>query len=185
MNMNRIILIAWMALLLAGCGGGNVILDNPRSETVTFEIGGGDSHEVEAGGRTSISLDPGSHSVQVKLGDSILADTSFKLKEGGIIHSAGSKYVIWKDLYGVQTNRASLLSESWAELDSVRVYGDFTIYEPAWVFIEKNWDYGLDEEFPTSKTMYVTEDFQIESKVFRSKELIKYYKTRASAGKEE
>ncbi len=165
------------ALLLLGCSSGNVVLDNPGAETATFTFDGGESHTVEANGQTSISLEAGSHQVAVKLGDSTVADTTFDLKNGGIVHSGQSRYVIWKQLYGLQNDRATLLNERWADLDSIRVFGDFTIYEPEWIFFEENWDYGLDDEFPESKTMYITEDFKIESKVFRSKDMITYYKS--------
>lgn len=175
--MKKSYLIILTALLLLGCSSGNVVLDNPGSETATFTFDGGDSHEVAAGERTSISLEPGSHQVAISVGDSAVADTSFDLKDGGIVHSGQSRYVIWKQLYGLQNDRATLLNERWADLDSIRVFGDFTIYEPEWVFIESNWDYGLEEDFPESKTMYITEDFQIESKVFRSQDMITYYKT--------
>ena len=175
--MKKIPLIFLTALLLLGCGGGNVVLDNARTEAVTFSFKGGETVEVEAEGRSSIDLEPGTHEVEIKLGDSVVADTSFKLKTGGIVHSGGSRYVIWKQLYGLQNDRATLLNEKWVEVDSIRVYGDFTVYEPEWIFLEENWEYGLDDDFPESKTMYVTEDFQIESKVFRSQDMITYYKT--------
>ncbi len=176
-NMKKIYLIIVSAISLFSCSGDNVILDNPSSETATFTFDGGESLKVKAGGNASISLEAGSYQVVVKLGDSTVADTTFDLKNGGIIHSGQSKYVIWKQLYGLQKDRTTLLNERWSNLDSVRVFGDFIIYEPEWVFLEKNWDYGLNDEFPKSKTMYITEDFKIESKVFRSGDMIAYYKT--------
>jgi len=168
-------------LLLLGCGSGNVVLDNPRSEAVEFIFDGGSATEVAGGSSSSISLDPGSHQVTVKSNGSILADTTFDLKEAGLVHAGSSRYVIWKQLYGLQKDRATLLSERWVELDSIRVYGDFTVYEPEWLFIENDWELDLDEDLPESVTLYITDDFKIESKIFREADLITTYREQAAA----
>ena len=104
--------------LLVGCGG-NVILDNPGDSVATFEFDRGDGYEVPAGEMQEISLDPGSHQVVIKSGGDVVADTTFNLKEGGIVHSGQSTYVVWKQLYGLQNDRKTLLNEKWVEFDSV------------------------------------------------------------------
>lgn len=164
-----------------GCGGGNITLDNPRPEAVEFIFDGGSPTQVGGGASSSISLEPGTHQVTIKSDGNVLADTTFNIKEAGLVHSGASRYVIWKQLYGLQKDRATLLSERWVELDSIRLYGDFTVYEPNWVYIENNWELGLDEDLPESVTMYITDDFKIESKVFREDGLIATYRQQASA----
>ncbi len=99
--MKKYHLILLTALFLLGCSSGNVVLDNAQAEPVTFTFNGGESHELEAGGRTSISLESGKYDVKITMADSVLADTSFDLKNGGLVYAGGSRYVIWKQHYGV------------------------------------------------------------------------------------
>lgn len=161
---------------LLGCGG-NVVLDNPREEEVVFEFDGSERYELASNGQEEISLDPGQHSVRVldNAGE-VLGDTTFNLKEEGIVHSGAATYVVWRQLYGLQSERETLLNEKWVEFDSIKTYGDFKIYRPEWLYVEKNWDYGLDEDLPDSRSLYINKDFLIESKVFRSKDFISKYK---------
>ncbi|MEM7035622.1 MAG: hypothetical protein AAF570_01510 [Bacteroidota bacterium] len=173
-------------LFLAGCGG-NIVLDNPREEAVVFTFNSTDGHEVAAQTSATISLDPGTYRVEVtdKSGE-VLGDTTFKLSDGkeGIVHSGGSNYLVWRQLYGLQKDRKTLLNERWVEFDSIRTYGDFKVYPKSWLFIEKNWDHDLNTPLPESRNLHITKDFVIEAKVFRTDDFIETYRKLARASRE-
>lgn len=165
-------------ILLTGCGG-NILLDNPRDTAVTFVFDGSTHHDVPAQSHTSISLEAGQHQVEVRdVSGSVLADTTFKLKADaeGLVHSGATNYLVWRQLYGLQKDRKTLLNERWVEFDSIRAFGDLKVYPKSWLFVEKSWDLSLEDELPTSKTLYMTDDFSIESKLFRTPEFISTYK---------
>ena len=170
---------ALLLLVITGCSG-NVTLDNPRDEAVTFVFDGGEGHEVDAKSMEVIDLDAGNHSVKVtNAAGEILGDTTFRLKEAGIVHSGAGNYLIWRQLYGLQKDRKTLLNESLVAFDSVEVMADLKVFPPEWLYIEKSWDYDLDEEMPQSKTLPMNKDFVIESKIFRSKDFVDTYKNMA------
>lgn len=165
-----------LALCLVGCAP-NVVLDNPRDEAVTFTFDKETKYKLGPFEHGEIKLEPGEHHVRVVgRGDTLFGDTTFTMREGGIVHSGGSSYLTWRQLYGLQTDRATLLNEAWVEIDSARAFGDFKVYTPRELFLEKTWDYGLDEELPESRTLMVTSDFVVESKVFRAKEFLDAYR---------
>lgn len=165
-----------LALLIVGCAP-NVVLDNPRDEAVTFTFDKTTSYKLGPHESGEIKLDAGEHHVRVVgRGDTLFGDTTFTMREGGIVHSGGSSYLIWRQLYGLQDNRATLLNEDWVEIDSARAFGDFKVFGPRELFLEKTWDYGLSEALPESKTLMVTSDFAVESKVFRAKEFLATYR---------
>lgn len=181
----RALYLLVITLFFAACSDHNVMLDNPRDTAVTFTFDAGESIELEAGGNKAITLEAGNHRVVVKAQDGTqLGDTTFKLREGGLVHSGSSNYVVWRQLYGLQSERETLLNEHWVEFDSIRAKGDLKIYQSNWLFIEKNWEKGLDEELPGSTTLYITKDYVIESKIFRSKEFIETYRNMAQKSKD-
>lgn len=175
--MKGFLLILVSVLTLTSCGDGNVTLDNARAESVTFAIDG-ENHRVDANSRKKIQLDPGNHTAQIALtnGEAI-GEKAFDLKEGGVLHAGGSEYIIWRQLYGLQSNRKDLLNEEWLKLDSLKVFGDFKQFPEDFFFIEKTWDHDLEDEFPESQSLYITSDFSIESKIFREDELIDTYRS--------
>jgi hypothetical protein len=178
-------LLAAFLIVLSGCGG-NIVLDNPRNEKVTFAFDGNNAHEVGPGASSSISLEPGEHAVEVRgASGQVLADTTFNLKEDGegLVHSGASNYLVWRQLYGLQDNRKTLLNEMWVEFDSVKAFGDIKVYPKEWIFIEKIWNLDLDDEMPDAKTLYMTSDFKIETKVFRSSDFIDTYKRMSQLSK--
>ncbi|HHG85521.1 MAG TPA: hypothetical protein ENJ82_12310 [Bacteroidetes bacterium] len=167
-----------LLLFLAGCSG-NIVLDNPRDVAVTFIFDGNSQHDLAANSSSTIDLEAGKHRVEVRsVGGEILGDTTFQLKADGegLVHSGGSNYLIWRQLYGLQKDRKILLNERWVEFDSIRAFGDLKVYPKSWLFVEKSWDLGLEDELPASKTLYMTDDFSIEAKLFRTPEFIKTYK---------
>jgi hypothetical protein len=165
--------------VLTGCGG-NIVLDNPRDESVTFAFDGNNEHQVKAGEQITIDLPSGDHSIEIRNNaGEVLADTSFRLRadDEGIVHSGASTYLVWRQLYGLQEERKTLLNERWVEFDSIRAFGDIKVYPPEWLFVPKTWDLGLDDEMPNSRTLYMTDDFKIEAKVFRADDFVNTYRS--------
>ena len=181
LNMKKSALFFFvLTLFFVACTEHNVTLDNPRDVAVTITFDGENSHELAAGEMKKIDLPAGDHRVVVKSEDgTTLGDTTFQLREGGLVHSGSSSYVVWRQLYGLQTERETLLNEHWVEFDSIRAKGDLKVYKPNWLFVEKSWDKDLDEDLPASTTLYITKDYMIEAKLFRSKEFIETYRNMA------
>ncbi len=177
-------MFAVLALVIVGCGEGNVMLDNPRPVSVKFQFDNGESFELGSHGHEAVHLEPGTHRVEIvtKAGEQ-LGDTSFQLKDKAIIHSGASTYLVWRQLYGLQTDRATLLNERWVEFDSMRAFGDFRVFPASQMVVEGNWDFGLFEDLPDSETMYITTDFDIKSKVFRAKDFVETYQAMAEEQK--
>lgn len=161
--------------LLSACGDHNVQLDNATAGRVEFSIDG-QSYEVDPGERTEIDLEAGDHKLKLtsEAGE-VMAEESFKLKEGGLIHAGGTKYVVWRRLYGDPSVRDEILNEDWTEIDSLKMYGDFKIFEPEEHFIESRWDLNLSESFEEEEYMFQSQDFEVKAKIFRSKELKEFY----------
>jgi hypothetical protein len=170
-------------LLLAGCGS-NVVLDNPRKEAVVFSFDGNTEYTVAAGAQQEISLDEGKHQVTVKNdAGQVLGDTTFNLKDEGIVHAGGSDYVVWRQLYGVTKDRKTLLNEDWTMVDSTKYFGDIKVYPASWLFLDKNWDIPLAEKMPESQALYVNKDYEIQSKVFRAEDFVATYREMSDKNK--
>ncbi|MEY3444912.1 MAG: hypothetical protein RLZZ519_3193 [Bacteroidota bacterium] len=167
-------------VFLSSCGGGNVMLDNPNTQdAATFVIDGTEEYNLQPGEMKKISLSEGSHKVVAK-GEKAgpLFESEINVKEGGVIH-AGGNYVVWRQLYGVQTDRKSLLNEDWVMIDSTKFLGDLKLYPDSISYIEKNWTLGLDEEMPETQALYITKDYKVESKIFRQADFIATYRALA------
>lgn len=164
------------ALFLSACG--NVEVDNAAPQSVTLQVG---EHTLDLapGAREQIKLPSGDHALRIstKAGEA-LADTTIRVREGGLINAGGTHYLIWRDLYGLQKNRGTLLNEEWVEMDSVEYFGDFKQIGPEQVYVESTWTYGLNESFPVSKNLMIFKDFVLESKVFRQSEFVTEYNQR-------
>lgn len=164
-------------LLVSACG--NVELDNPSETSVSVKVGG-ENYDLAPGGRQTIKLDPGDHPITIKtVTGEMLADTTIRVREGGVINAGKGNYVIWRDLYGLQANRATLLNEEWVELDSVEYFGDFKLIDSTHVYVESTWHFGLAQTFPSSQKLMIFKDFVIDSKIFRQTEFVKEYNRRA------
>lgn len=171
--MKRPILPILFLALLAGCTK-NVVLDNPGIGSVTFTIDGSEKYELKPGTMEKIGLDEGKHRIQIMGNGVPPRDTTINIIDGGVLHTGASNYVVFRQLYGLQTERKTLLNERWVEFDSSKVFGDIKFVPADVIYLEKSWDYGLDESFPESRTLMISKDFVVEGKVFRSKEFIQY-----------
>lgn len=163
------------SVMVVSCGK-NIEVDNPRPEEVLFVVDGSET-KVPGKGKAELSLSPGRHDVKVVGHDGIVFQTGqIEVKEGGLLHSGATDYIVWRQLYGLQANRSELLNEKWLALDSVKVHGDFRLYPDSVIYIEKNWEDGIDDELPKEQTLFITSDFVIKSKIFRLSDFIHTYR---------
>jgi hypothetical protein len=174
--MQKLLIILFIAATLLGACSKNIEVDNPRSEEVLFVVDGAET-KVPAKSKTEMSLSAGRHEVKVLGHDGVQYQAGeFEVKEGGLLHSGGTDYIIWRQLYGLQADRQTLLNEDWLSLDSVKVHGDFKLYPDSVVYIEKSWDDGIDDELPKETTLFITSDFVIKSKIFRLEDFVHTYR---------
>ena len=160
-----------------GCQNGNVILDNAAGTSIALTVDD-EKYFVEAGGRQKIQLDPGVHLLKIRGKDAeALEEVSFTVDEGGVLNLALSDYYIWTDLYGDPKLKALHLNQTDFVIDKKKYYGQFVRLKSDDRYIEKIWDYNLDENFPSDIIGYefTEEKYIIKSKIFREKELIEAY----------
>ncbi|MEM6631603.1 MAG: hypothetical protein AAF694_18120 [Bacteroidota bacterium] len=166
-----------LSSLLSTCGGGNVDLDNSGGVPLEVIIGN-ETHLMGPNSYKSISLEQGAYDIIVRDQEgTILADTAFQVMEGGLINLAQGQYYIWTDLYGDPALKEKKLDEDWTEIGDQTFYGEFYPLETNKLYVEKRWDYGLQENFPEDLLGWklAQEKYLIKSKVFRSEDLVDAY----------
>lgn len=182
MNLKRLLPLVWLLSLAACKDGGNVELDNAGKIPLTAVIDG-QSYVLAGGARQRIELESGSHSLKVSgAGLKQERDTSFVLDEGGLINLAGARYIVWRDLF-TPHSKAELLRDSLLQLKELRANKqifmlDYDTLAPRQLFVERNWDYGLDEDFPTQinrLSLNPDKRYQVLSKLLRRDEFAAYY----------
>ncbi len=176
-----ILLAGWM---LVSCDQNNIEIDNPSTQAISLTLAG-TSYTIPPGNTTSISLEPGTHNLQIPETDSIIGiDTTIRVEVGGIINPARAQYYIWTDLYGDQEGREVKLKEEWTKVGKKELFGDFFIVPPNQVYVEKKWDYGLSKSFPTDLIGWQLNIFGdkviLKSKLFRERQLIASYQQQVS-----
>jgi hypothetical protein len=173
------------AVLFLGCQAGNVDLDNAGTEDLTVLIDG-QPYEMKAGAYRSIHLERGKHELEIRSASGELKkETSFSVDIGGLINLGETRYYIWTDLYGENELRRTKLKEEWTQIGDKRLYGDFTVIESDQNWVERRWDYGLNEEFPEDLLGWkpTNEKYIIKSKLFRQEDLLKTYQNRVESSK--
>ena len=171
------ILLFTISSLLSGCNKGNVDLDNAGDQPLTVVIDN-IPYFMPAGSYKSISLEKGDHSLEIKdeSGNS-LRDTTVNIAEGGLINVAATTYYIWTDLYGDPALKESKLREDWIKIGNQSFFGEFYPVGEDQIYVEKQWDYGLSEDFPEDLLGWKisSEKFLIKSKLYRADQLVEAY----------
>ena len=170
-----------LSALLNTCGGGNIDLDN-SGDTPYEVVIGNESYIMAPHSYKSIALESGPHTLIIKneIGD-VVADTLIQVIEGGLINIARADYYIWTDLYGDPSLKEDKLDEDWTEIGDQTFFGEFYPLESNKLYIEKRWDYGLQEAFPEDLLGWklARDKYLIKSKVFRSQDLVDAYNSLA------
>lgn len=166
-----------LLLTASACTQANIDLDNAGDQALSITVDE-ITYPLKAGAYQKLQLEPGPHRVIVKDSNGkTLEEETFNVKEGGLLNVAREEYYIWTDLYGDPSMKEEHLKEDWLKIGNQSYFGEFTVVEPENIYIEKRWDYDLDEDFPNDLLGWqFTEDkYIIKSKLFREQQLIEAY----------
>jgi hypothetical protein len=174
--------IAWLLTLFItpwlGCNQGNVEMDNAGEVPLKVTI---DKlpYQVPAQSTKQIQLEEGMHEVLVQnLQGDLLRDTTFKVRQGGLLNVGQTIYYIWADLYGDPSLRQQHLQEKWINIGNESFYGEFEKVSASQLYVERRWDYDLEEGFPDDLYGWkmTQEKWIVKRKLFRRQQLIEAYK---------
>jgi len=160
------------------CESGNIDLDNAGDEPLEVII---DNVVYRMPSQTykRISLDKGAHSITVKNSSGeVQIDSTFNVSEGGLLNVAKADYYIWTDLYGDPSLRDEKLDQDWKTIGDRDYYGEFYPVENN-IYVEKRWDFGLNESFPENLLGWnlSNEKYLIKSKIFRTDDLVSTFQS--------
>ncbi|MCB1214558.1 MAG: hypothetical protein KDK66_03685 [Deltaproteobacteria bacterium] len=164
--------------LFQACSGGSKIsfvIDNPTEGVLQFKIDDQD-YNLAPGDLEEISLKAGLHHLE----GALVGKVNFMVyanRPGGMINPSLSPYVVVRELYVVENTAnpmgSSFMNRQKVTIDGVEFNGLFQRY--ATLFIEKNWKYGLKEDFPETISLQQNMKSNIQAKIFRQKDFITYY----------
>lgn len=166
--------------MLTGCGE-KVLLDNGTAQTWVFRL---DENTLRLPPESSleIRLDKGLHTLHYRPSDSAATDTSisFDLQGELFIHAPGSRYLLWKDLYGGQEKRKELLNEQVFEWDSVEYRVDVAWLDTLRVMHPKIWDYAVDQPFDEKIILNAVQSEEARTRLIRIQNFPEEYRKRSS-----
>lgn len=167
-------------LLLTGCGE-KVLLDNGTAQTWVVRL---DDNTLRIAPESSLEmrLDKGPHTLQYRPSDSASTDTSvsFDIQGEMFIHAPGSRYLIWKDLYGSQEKRKELLNEEIFEWDSAEYRVDVTWLDTQQVVHLRTWDYSVDQPFDDKIILNAAQSEEARTRLIRIQNFPEEYRKRSS-----
>lgn len=175
------VLLVAITSLLSGCKKGNVDLDNGGDQPLTVIIDN-IPYFMAAGAYKNITLETGEHTVEIRNEEgNTLKDTVISVSEGGLLNLAQAPYYIWTDLYGDPVLKETKLREDWIKIGNQNFFGEFYEIESNQLYVEKQWDYGLNEEFPEDLLGWKisSEKYLIKSKLYRADQLVEAYNSLA------
>ncbi|MGB1018303.1 MAG: hypothetical protein ACPGVH_04485 [Chitinophagales bacterium] len=164
--MQLISFLALFIVLLSACTS-QVIIDNPTNSTLQITL---DQKNITLDAKRSKTINLKNKEVKLIVKDTTgieIVDEMINISGNGILNPTRSLYIIQKDIYcsvedyekyKLKLNLKKIITVNDKEYENV----DFLLQEA--LFIPKNWDYGLDSDFPKNIT---SSDFQIVSKIYR------------------
>ncbi|MEM7368244.1 MAG: hypothetical protein AAF587_06545 [Bacteroidota bacterium] len=179
MNHLPKLLLILATLAWGGCNQGNIDMDNSSDQDLIVNIDEL-SYNMKAGQYTRIQLDKGVHKLVLQDEEGkVLEEESFRVYEGGLLNLGKNNYLIWVDLYGDPELRKSKLEEDWLDIEGDSYFGQFERLDPSKIYVERKWDYGLDDAFPDDLLGWqmTQERWIIKRKLFRESEFIEAYKS--------
>ncbi|MEL6675032.1 MAG: hypothetical protein AAFR61_22685 [Bacteroidota bacterium] len=185
MRLSFLLPFCLLVMGFVACDEGNVDLDNTSEETLVVSID--ELQYVLRGGEyRHIQLEPGRHSIIIKDEDGkIMEEATFLVENGGLINLARSKYLIWTDLYGDSNLRKIKLKEDWIDIGDESFYGEFQPIDQESLFLESEWDFGLNEQFPEDMMGWNVKDkYIIKRKLFREADLVEAYHSLVNKNKQ-
>lgn len=137
---------------------------------------------VPPGSSTELTLDQGTHTLTIKSLSNPASDSavSFQVEGELFIHAPGQRYLLWRDLYGGQQNRATLLNEQVFELDSVLYRVDVSWLDTSKIIHPRTWDFGIGESFDDEIVLRVDQNEGIRTRLLRKQDFKEEYQKRVS-----
>jgi hypothetical protein len=170
----------FLLLFLFSCGE-KVLIDNSGQETWVFQLDGA-THRLEPGAISEIRLDAGEHTLAFPSPSGAGKDTliPFQVSREMFLHAPGSRYLLWKDLYGSQAKRNTLLQEQEFEWDSVLYKVDVSWLDTNQMVHTRDWDYGIGESFDEKIVLGSHQDEAVKVRLLRIEAFAKEYQKRAA-----
>jgi hypothetical protein len=176
LKANKFVLILFGTLFL-GCGQ-KILVDNSGPESWSFQLDD-EKHTLAPGATEEISVEKGQHTlVFFYSGKDTLIE--FTVSEEMFIHLPGQKYLLWRDLYGGQQNRAKILNEQEFEWDSVLYKVDVNWLDTNKFIHSKMWDFGIGEAFDEKIVLTADQNEGLRTRLLRIQDFRIEYQKRAS-----
>lgn len=151
------------------------LVDNPSNTTFYFKINGGEEKIIPPGQSIKVDLDKGKNSIAVyDQAKKPLFDSAFQVnKIRGLINIAHEDYYIYRQYYGYNLNKDSLLkTQRTLEIDGKRYLGGAVHFNKLYT---DDFYYNVDEDY--DKIIKHIADVESRTKIFRKQDFINYYKS--------
>ncbi len=179
MTNRLLILIIVSIAAFSSCETGNVLLDNGGETPLRVTIDAV-AYTMPAGSLLRIDLEPGLHQFSIKGEDQkILEEGSFQVVEGGTINAGKIEYLIWTEWYGDQGPKEEVLKQEWIKVDDTEIFGEFERIPGESIYMERRWDFNLDEDLPESVKAWELTDkrWVVKRKLFHLDDAMMHYQT--------
>lgn len=166
-----------LTLTLFSCEEKNVLIDNSGEEALQVVVDAV-AYNMPANSNIRVMLEPGLHTFTIKDSENeLIEEGSFQVQEGGLLNVSKGEYLIWAEWFGDQTQKETTLKQEWIKVDDIEIFGEFDRIDDGAVYIEKRWDYNVDEELPESVRAWEFTDkrWVIKRKIFRLDDAMQHY----------
>ena len=157
---------------------GNIYIDN-SGKTPVIALVNGQSYKIPPMQGVRLELKAGTHEVRVNNEvNQPLKEGKISIEKGGVINAGNTPYILWTDLYGDPQLKKEKLREDWLTLDGTQFYGEFKLWDSTQLYIEKVWDYGIEQAFPVERMGWSTQSkdrYIIRTKIFSKPQFITEY----------
>jgi hypothetical protein len=149
------------------------LIDNPTDSALIVSIDNR-THLIKPHTGKEITLDAGKHTL-VSPATGKIAFVVYASTRGGIINPSFSSYVLYSEVYAVDTKASKGFAPGSREIeiDEVVFEGPFTLHDD--LFIEDSWSYGVYEKLPEEIAVYGTDKGNIKNKIFAKDDFVRYF----------
>lgn len=160
-----------------------VVIDNPTGQQITFQLNGTD-YSIDAGGKQTIHLDEGEHTLKIGEEEKKFTKPVFtfkwsmfagRSKQLSVLNPTESTYILWHEVYGKDLTEEkvdSLLPTYDCEIDGEPDTCNHKEIDD--LYFESVVDYTLDQHFPDEVKMSRGASYVLRSKLFRLDDFIAY-----------